>query len=99
MALRVISVSKMLFDEGWYELQPSEISTIAGGQNFMTVLRANSQRSSIKVKIVDFQLPQELVFGMNSIVRIGSGMMMYQEHDLAGVKIKTLPLNSLDNQF
>jgi len=99
MALRVISISKIIFDNGWHELSPAEKNREIGSENFMTVLRANSQTSSIKVKIVDTDIPQELVFGMNSILRIGSGMIMYQEYDLNKEKTKSLPLNSLDGRF
>jgi len=99
MALRVISISKIIFDGGWHELSPEEKTRERGSENFMTVLRATSQESSIKIDIVGNEIPQELVFGMNSILRIGSGMIMYQEYDLNKEKTKSLDLNALDEVF
>jgi len=98
MPLRVISVSKIICDLRWQELGISELPPREQhSANFMVVLKANSEKSSIKLQIVGIESPQELIFANNTKVRIGSGMLMYDDINL--VDSKVLPLNSLDKEF
>ena len=98
MSLHVLSISKVIFDSNWNELGISELGAreqhIA---NSMLVLKADSQKSTLKILIVGMNNPQKLIFGMNTKIRIGSGMLMYNSVDLTS--FETLPLDSLDGEF
>lgn len=100
MALRVISISKMLFDDRWEEQSSAKIGTKEQHSlNFMLVMKAKSEQAKIRVKIVGHTAPQEMIFRLNSIVRIGSGMLVYEKLDLDETKTKPLKLHELDNEF
>lgn len=100
MTLRIISVSKILFDDRWEELSSSQLGS---GQmdwaNFMIVLRARSEQAKLKIKIVGYDTPQELSFRALARIRVGSGMIMYKSLDLEKNGITALDLDSLNDVF
>jgi len=77
MGLRVISVSKALFDERWREHGP-----VGPMLRFVAV----SEQARIEIMMVGSEIPLKLFFRNNSLIRIGSGMIAYDEHALIGEK-------------
>jgi len=100
MALRAISISKILFDGDWYEMNRTELGLREQDLlNSSIILQAKTAGASVKVRIVGMDLPQKLVFRMNGRIRLGSGMIIYENNDLETKESGPLELNSLDKEL
>jgi len=100
LALRAISISKVLFDENWHELSSSELGAREQQNVYSSiVLLAKAQKSEVKIKIVGYDIPKKLVFQMNSKIRIGNNMIIYNDNNVFKQDTESLPLGSLDSEF
>lgn len=100
MAIRVKSISTILFDDRWEELSTGTTgSKEQHSLNSMIMFKAKSDDATIKVKIIDYDMPQKLVFRNLSRLRMGSGMMVYDDLDLDEGKCTSLERNALDEKF
>ncbi|HJW19252.1 MAG TPA: hypothetical protein VJ571_01685 [Candidatus Nitrosotalea sp.] len=100
MGIRFITVSKIIFDQRWNELGPSDVGAREQGViHNMIIMRAKSPKAILKIKIIDDEYPIELSFTDRSQIRVGSGMISYESLDLEKDGFKKLALGALDDEM
>jgi ABC-type cobalt transport system substrate-binding protein len=100
MAIRLITVSKVVFDDNWRQgyydnygqKKQDEISS-------MVPMYSTSDKATIKILVSGETHPKKLMFKMNVHVFVGAGMIMYDVGYRQGGSLENLPIGNLDDEL